>query len=90
VAVLLTRAVLGALAVAISACGTPKPIERSAAYEAGFNDGCTTASREGSGVPRVPQRNEMLFASEPGYRSGWMAGHAQCRSQAPNSPLSRP
>jgi hypothetical protein len=85
---LLTRAVLVALANAIAPAERPSPWSCSAAHEAGFRDGCTTVSQ--GRVPCALQRNEMLYASEADYRSGWMAGHAQCRSQAPNSPLSRP
>jgi len=91
VALLLIRACIlsAALTALLSACGTTKPVERSAAYELGFSDGCATASKEGTGVPQPPQRNEMLYASEPDYLLGWTSGHAQCRSVPTTSPLTR-
>jgi hypothetical protein len=73
-----TRFAAATLTLLLSACSTAVPTE-SPAYQAGFADGCATASAEGSGVLRAPQRNEALYEGDPGYRAGWISGHATCR-----------
>jgi hypothetical protein len=74
----LTRVLAAGLAVIASACAAP-PMPQSPFYEAGFADGCATASAETAPVPRAAQRDEALYAKDPGYRSGWISGHASCR-----------
>ena len=58
----------------------------SPAYEAGFSDGCATASAEGSGVPKAPQRDAALYRSDADYRAGWASGHASCARPGRNGP----
>jgi len=50
-------------------------------YQAGFGDGCASAGAAESAIPRAPQRNETLYASDADYRSGWISGLASCRMQ---------
>ncbi len=71
----------------LSACGTPMPMERSPDYEAGFGDGCASASATTGGRPSEPRRNEALYRANADYRRGWNSGAAQCRDQGPNTRL---
>ena len=71
---------MGALAFLLAACGGGFTADQaSPSYRAGFNDGCTTASGEGSGVRKPPQRNTALYEQDSDYRSGWGSGHVFCR-----------
>jgi hypothetical protein len=55
-------------------------MSQSPFYEAGFADGCATASAETGPIPRPSQRDEALYAQDSGYRAGWISGHASCRT----------
>ncbi|HXJ00436.1 MAG TPA: hypothetical protein VNH44_04390 [Micropepsaceae bacterium] len=63
----------------LAACAGAPADQDSPAYEAGFADGCATASAESTSVPSTPQRDETLYAQDSGYRSGWNSGHTTCR-----------
>ena len=67
------------LALLLAACAGAPMEPDSPSYRLGFNDGCTTASGEGSGVHKTPQRNALLYAQDPDYRAGWGSGHVFCR-----------
>ena len=77
------RALATAVLLSFSGCALPEK-DRSPAYELGYSDGCASAAAAGPGLPRVPQRNEELYASDQEYRAGWASGSAQCRVQLPN------
>jgi len=51
----------------------------SPTYQVGYSDGCATGMAESSGRPMTPKRNAELFSADKDYRSGWAAGHADCR-----------
>jgi hypothetical protein len=72
------------LALVLSACAMEMGSKDSPTYQAGYADGCATGMAEGSSVPMSAKRNNALFSSDKDYRSGWAAGHADCR------PLSGP
>ena len=75
----------GLVAMALmSACTTPTE-DRSPNYQLGFGDGCATASTETAGAPRLPRRNRALYEHDRDYRTGWLSGHAQCRTPGPAS-----
>jgi hypothetical protein len=76
-------AAVSAAFLILCACAAAE-MERSPGYELGYSEGCASAAAQGPGVLREPQRNEMLFASDAGYRQGWNAGNVQCRAQSPN------
>ncbi len=71
-----------ALALLLAACGGVAANQDSPSYLLGFNDGCNTASSEGSGVPRPPQRNAVLYEQDPDYRTGWGSGHVFYRTDS--------
>ena len=77
--------------LALSACttSTDDRNDRSPNYQLGFGDGCTTASAEGSGALREPQRNRMQYEFNAEYRAGWISGHAQCKAPFPVSAFLR-
>jgi hypothetical protein len=74
----LSRGVPLLLALFLCACAA-SPDRDNPSYEAGFADGCATASAENPSIPRNPQRDEALYAGDSNYRSGWISGHATCR-----------
>lgn len=77
------RRLLAALPyVVLMACAATEPADRSPAYDAGFGDGCATASAEAGPVPRPAQRDEAAFSRDSDYRAGWISGRAACRMQA--------
>jgi hypothetical protein len=91
VALLLRLKVKRALCVSfllLTCCGTPAD-DRSPSYQLGYSDGCGTASREMSGLPSQPQRNESLYDQDKDYRAGWLSGHSQCRMPTTGTPLTR-
>jgi len=73
------RAMVCALSFALSACAMSKVNQDSPTYQAGYADGCATANAEASSAPMPAKRDAMLFASDTEYRSGWAAGHGDCR-----------
>jgi hypothetical protein len=72
---------MAALALALAGCMSAGN-EEAPTYRAGFDDGCATASGEGRGVPKPPQRNAILYERDSDYRAGWGAGHAFCRTDS--------
>jgi len=69
------------LAAGLCACAASEAPIRSPAYEAGFDDGCATASAEAAPIPRPAKRDETAFSKDADYRAGWISGHAACRMQ---------
>ena len=76
----LKHTAVAAFTVLVTACAAPPEMD-SSLYQTGFSDGCASANAETAPIPRTPQRDEVLFAKDPGYRSGWISGHAVCRMQ---------
>src|SRR5262245_53379990 len=71
-----------AFVIAICASGcTTSANQDSPNYQAGFGDGCLTASREKAAIARSPVRNDVLYGKDNSYRSGWISGQAACRDQ---------
>jgi hypothetical protein len=78
----LSRFCVMAPCVALLACAAPDEAVRSPAYDAGFGDGCATATADMAAVPRPAIRDEAAFSGDTGYRAGWLSGHAACRMQS--------
>lgn len=64
--------------LALGACASTGDAS-SPAYQAGFGDGCATASAAASPVAGAAQRDATLYQTDTNYRSGWLSGHAACR-----------
>jgi hypothetical protein len=72
------------LTIGLMAAGCTSEAMQTPAYQAGFTDGCATASAQASGAARPPQRNMELAAKDADYRAGWNAGDTVCaRSGSP-------
>jgi hypothetical protein len=80
------RVLTAVMAVLIAGCAGATANRDSPAYNAGFSDGCATASAEGSGVPKAPQRDAALYQQDADYRAGWASGHASCARPNAHSP----
>ena len=75
-----SRITAAALVLWLSSCAMPAGRDNPS-YQAGFGDGCASASAAESAIPRAPQRNEALYASDADYRAGWISGRDACRMQ---------
>lgn len=61
---------------------------KSPFYQEGFDDGCATASAQGTPGQTKITRDQALFSREKDYHAGWISGFGQCRmSRAPQTPL---
>jgi hypothetical protein len=85
-----TRAVglLAVLAV-LGGCMSPRDraMRQDPAYQAGYSDGCATASARGTDYRdggRV--RDEQLYATSKPYRAGWSSGYSICNNQFDPNP----
>jgi len=67
---------------ALLACAAADEAARSPEYDAGFGDGCATATAETAPVPRPAVRDEAAFSRIADYHAGWLSGHAACRMQS--------
>jgi hypothetical protein len=55
-------------------------------YREGFDDGCATASAQGTPGQTKPVRDQALFDRDKDYHAGWISGLAQCRMSRPQIP----
>ena len=81
----LIKASLGicaALAVAGCVSPTAPDFDGSAFYQAGYGDGCSTAVEGDKSFSTKLIRNEALYKTDEGYRSGWRQGYAACNENA--------
>jgi hypothetical protein len=66
------------LALSVSACGTSQYAE-DPLYDAGFADGCETATARTPGTPASsPVRDESMWNESRAYQAGWRAGYNAC------------
>lgn len=77
-------ALVVALTAVLAACGTytprwPPPADASAAYRAGYTDGCFTGTQKGTldPYPRV-RKDEARYENDPEYREGWDSAVRLC------------
>ena len=52
-------------------------------FQAGYGDGCATASEEDKSFSTRKQRDAYLFENDEAYRAGWRHGYLECQSKIP-------
>lgn len=51
-------------------------------FQAGYGDGCVTATEDDKSFSTTRVRDEYLFDSDRAYRAGWRQGYIQCGGRA--------
>ncbi|MEL7029933.1 MAG: hypothetical protein AAGL49_12180 [Pseudomonadota bacterium] len=74
---------LFALAATGCVSGLDPQIAESPKYSSGYADGCETAHQRTQAFSRKTTRDESLFESDKGYRTGWRQGYSACSDQDP-------
>jgi len=76
------------VAASIGGCASDEALNlaEQPSYQAGYGDGCVTATEEDKSFSTKRQRDEYLFDNDKAYRAGWRQGYLQCggRASAPN------
>lgn len=71
-----------ALGLAAAACASdPNKYAEEPGFQAGYGDGCVTATEEDKSFSTRTARDADAFETDPAYRAGWRQGYAQCGSQ---------
>jgi hypothetical protein len=76
-ATLLLGAMLGAL-LAACASNADLALAEEPGYQAGYGDGCRTASEEDKSFSTRRARDDYAFANDRAYAAGWRQGYIQC------------
>lgn len=75
-------ALAAALCVGPAACASdPNRYQDEPGYQAGYGDGCVTATEEDKSFSTRTARDAGAFETDPAYRAGWRQGYAQCGRQ---------
>lgn len=77
----LLMAALGVLAAACASSGDLALAEEPG-YQAGYGDGCLTASEADKSFSTKRVRDDYAFANDRAYAAGWRQGYLQCSGQA--------
>lgn len=76
------------LFVAAGGCASDETLSltEQPGYQAGYGDGCVTATEQDKSFSTKRVRDEYLFANDRAYRAGWRQGYLQCggRASPPN------
>lgn len=75
-----TRAFAGILAAAaLSSCASDTTLlAEEPSWQAGYGDGCVTATEADKSFSTKRVRDEILFDSDRAYRAGWRQGYLSC------------
>lgn len=77
---------LAAGLVMLGGCVTNPNIEalrESPGFQAGYGDGCLTATEEDKSFSTENARDAYAFEEDPAYRAGWRQGYIECQSRSP-------
>lgn len=77
----LAAALAAGLAAASCASTDTDMLAEEPGYQAGYGDGCTTATEEDKSFSRKRARDDYMFDNDRAYRAGWRQGYLQCGSQ---------
>ena len=77
----------------LAAC-TSAALRKSPDFQAGYSDGCASASLQGANKRSAgPTRDDGAYQSNKAYRSGWGSGFGACRQMSAsqnNDPFALP
>ncbi len=74
----------------IAACTTPTnengvPLTESPSYQAGYGDGCASATEEDKSFSTKKVRDAYLFDNDRAYAAGWRQGYLSCGDKRPEN-----
>lgn len=78
-----------AAALAASGCATTleqQELRDAPGYQAGYGDGCATASEREKSFSTREIRDPYQFDNDKAYRAGWRQGFIECSDRAPRAP----
>jgi len=70
------------VAAALAGCAQTSEYEGSLAFEAGYSDGCRTATARARPFSSDVFLNEEAFEEDAAYRAGWNTGSNTCGTAA--------
>ncbi len=73
-------AAIGFVAIGLAGCASDADLSlaEEPGYQAGYGDGCVTATEEDKSFSTKRQRDDYLFANDRAYAAGWRQGYIQC------------
>lgn len=73
-------AVFAVIAVASAACASDDALmlAEEPGYQAGYGDGCVTATEHDKSFSTKRVRDQYSFDNDRAYRAGWRQGYLQC------------
>ncbi len=74
--------------VALSGCATSLDVQalrEAPGFQAGYTDGCATASEEDKSFSTRQARDAYAFENDEAYRAGWRQGYLECTSSIPEA-----
>lgn len=77
-------AITVSLLIAIAGCasGDALALAEEPTFQAGYGDGCVTASEDDKSFSTTRVRDDYLFDADRAYRAGWRQGYIQCGGNA--------
>ncbi len=85
---LVTRLAIPLAALAAAGCASSleaQQLAESPGFQAGYGDGCITASEEDKSFSTKRTRDAYAFENDRGYRAGWRQGYLECASKLPSA-----
>ena len=80
----LSCAALGAFILAAGcASADVQELQEEPGYQAGYVDGCDTASEREKSFSTKSSRDAYAFENDPAYRAGWRRGYVECGDVIP-------
>ncbi len=80
--------IIAASALALSGCATSldaQELREAPGFQAGYGDGCATATEEDKSFSTRLQRDAYAFDNDKAYRAGWRQGYLECSTQTPDA-----
>ena len=77
-----------AAALSLGGCATGLDAEaqrEAPGFQAGYGDGCMTASEEDKSFSTRQTRDAYDFENDASYRAGWRQGYIECTSSIPEA-----
>lgn len=73
-------AAIALIAGLAAGCASDETLELSQepSFQAGYGDGCKTATEEDKSFSTERARDDYLFENDRAYRAGWRQGYLQC------------
>ncbi len=80
--------IAGCMLLALAGCASSlesQELRESPGYQAGYGDGCMTASEEDKSFSTKRTRDPYAFENDKAYRAGWRQGYLECADRIPEA-----